>query len=326
MEKTIILSFKQKFIKIISWLWVKPWRRLTVIAFLFLLILSFFLWPIMRRSWLDYPADLRLQIAWKQLAISWPESEQTCREDCSWQLAYYEQIITRAWSLAGVAGDNFFANQLAAADNPTNLKIEIINLWVKTGRPVDQSVLTTIFSDNTSKTIKDAAALAWPDAAESRAWQQADIARYQDASTVVERLAILNSWPPVSNRAETAFLWTVVRDSADVATRRRALVLIANAATKTENFSLTDIGTISAVLVDRNTPLLLKDDLIGVLSDYYQFFPTESQAILVAVASDVENYDALARALAIDILNRRRNEQLALPADSEIEAALNNRH
>lgn len=325
MEKTTILRFKQKLIKIALWLWVKPWRRLITLVSLFLLILSFLLWPIMRSSWLDYPADLRLQIAWKQLAVSWPESEQTCREDCAWQLAYYEQIIIRAWPLAGLAGDNFFTSQLTVADNSANLKIEIINLWAKIGRPVNSAVLTTIFSNDTPENVKNAAALAWPEATESQAWQQANIDRYRTASTVSERLKILNSWLPVSKRGETAFLWTVVRDSADLASRRRALVLIANTTAKSENFSLIDIGTISGILTDRNTPLLLKDDLIGLLSDYYKIFPTESQAILVAIADDVKNYDALARALAIDVLNRQRNEQLALPADNEINTALNNR-
>ncbi len=290
-------KFKIVWRPVVVWL-KKHWPAATSVSAFIILLIMFL--PVFRSSWLYYPESLRAKIALRKLAES-TEKMYYCREDCQMKRMLYKNIITEALALKKeIILPDLEKVILDEKVLPETRRL-LVELWRESGLPPTDNLKK--FADLNLKVI-------WPELSDIGVIGQL-IVNFKKAKTDVDREAILDLLIYKSNSEVIGLIWDIILKPYSNVLKVKAFFLLANLEDKQQLYQVEDIARLRSVLESAEFPHRLKDQAIFALGDYYPFFPTESELLLVDVFNRPQYFDDYQRSFVIDILNNNRQEQVA---------------
>lgn len=290
-------KFKIVWRPVVVWL-KKHWPAVTG-ASAFIILLIMFL-PVFRSSWLYYPESLRAKIALRKLAES-TEKMYYCHDDCQAKRLMYKNIIAGALKneKERILPD-LEAIILDEKVLPETQKL-LISLWQESGlAPTDT------LKNNIALNLK----AAWPDLHDDSYVTQA-LASFKRAKNDSERAAALDLLINNHQSDVISLIWNIILGSYSETLKVKAFFLLANLENKQQVYQVEDITYLRSVLESADFPHRQKDQAIFALGDYYEFFPVESEQLLVDVFNRPQYFDDYQRSFVIDILNNNRELQVA---------------
>lgn len=112
------------------------------------------------------------------------------------------------------------------------------------------------------------------------------------------------------------YYFSLLTSKRDVSLKKEALNALSNREDKEGEFNLRQLVFLKNLLLNSETPLEIKSDLVLLIGEYYPLFPEDTELILEDVYANKE-IDNITRAFATDILNRYlKGKKLTAPAIS----------
>ena len=287
-------------------IWLKKNWPLVTGASVFIILLIMFL-PVFRSSWLYYPESLRAKIALRKLAES-TEKMYYCRDDCQAKRLMYKNIIKSALT----SQKERILPDLEATILDEQVLLEtrklLITLWQESKLPA---------TDNLKNNLSPELSSFWPELSDSGTIKQL-INNFKKAKNDSERETALNLLTNKNSPEIIILIWDVILGDYSDAVKIKSFSLLANLENKQVAYQVEDIARLRSVLESADFPHRLKDYAIFSLGDYYEFFPYETESLLVDVFNRPQYFDDYQRSFVIDILNNNRGAKvpnLELSAD-----------
>ncbi len=290
-------KFKIVYRQVVVWL-KKHWPLVTSASVFIILLIMFF--PVFRSSWLYYPESLRAKIALRKLAES-TEKMYYCRDDCQAKRLMYRNIIASALKneKERILPD-LEATILAEKVLPETKQL-LIGLWQESGLSPTDSL-----KNNLSPELK----IFWPELSDDTFVVQV-INDFKKAKNDGKREATLNLLINKDSPEIITLIWDIILGKYSDAVKSRAFFLLANLENKKEVYQVENVTRLRSVLESADFPHRLKDQAIFSLGDYYEFFPFETESLLVDVFNRPQYFDDYQRSFVIDILNNNRDIKVA---------------
>lgn len=278
--------------------WLKKHWPLTAGASAFVILLIMF-FPVFRSSWLYYPESLRAKIALRKLAES-TEKMYYCRDDCQAKRLMYKNII---------------ASTLASQEERILPDLEETILDEKV-LPETKQLLISLWQESGIAPTDNLKA-NWPGLSDDGYIAQI-INNFKKAKSDSNREMALDLLISKNKPSIITLIWDIILGSYSDSVKARAFFLLANLENKQQTYQVEDIVKLRSVLESADFPHRLKDQAIFALGDYYEFFPFETESLLVDVFNRPKYFDDYQRSFVIDILNNNRDikvPNLELSAD-----------
>ncbi len=282
-------KFKIVWRQVVVWL-KKHWPLAAGASAFVILLIMFF--PVFRSSWLYYPESLRAKIALRKLAES-TEKMYYCRDDCQAKRMMYKNIIASALtSQKERILPDLEATILDEKVLPETKQL-LINLWQESGLPPTDSLKAN-----------------WPGLNDD-AYVTQVISNFKKAKSDSDREGALDLLISKNKQSIITLIWDIILGSYSDSIKVKAFFLLANLENKQQAYQVEDIARLRSVLESADFPHRLKDQAIFALGDYYEFFPFETETLLVDVYNRPKYFDDYQRSFVVDILNN--NRELKIP-------------
>ena len=304
-------KFKIVWRQVVVWL-KKHWPLVAGASAFVILLIMFF--PVFRSSWLYYPESLRAKIALRKLAES-TEKMYYCRDDCQAKRLMYKNIIASA--LASQKERILPDLEATILDEKVlpETKQLLISLWQESGLSSTDNL-----KNNLSLELK----ATWSELSDDTYVTQV-INNFKKAKSDSDREAALDLLISKNQPSIITLIWDIILGSYSYSIKEKAFFLLANLENKQQTYQVEDIVKLRSVLENADFSHRLKDQAIFALGDYYEFFPVESEQLLVDVFNRSQYFDDYQRSFVIDILNNNRELKISnLDLSQEVWAAYYN--
>lgn len=115
------------------------------------------------------------------------------------------------------------------------------------------------------------------------------------------------------------YYFSLLASKRDLSLKKEALIALSNRENKAADFNLKQLVFLKNLLINPETPLAIKADIVLLIGEYYPLFTAETNSILLEIYKN-QALDNITRSFSGDILNRENgNTKLILPAISEVE-------
>lgn len=281
-----------------------------------LIILLILLLPILHSSWLFYPESLKIRIALKKFINSFEEYKY-CREDCAAVRSFYADIIKKTLESNDISYSTLVQEEILNSNISTETRSELLKIY-KTNTFSAPTEIKNFYTDSKNNfMIRAALVEAWPEL-NNNSFISEIIGRYKNSASVKERLELLELLDENDSDLTISLLWEIILNSDGSDLKRKAFLLLSNIDRKDLAYKMEDLDSIRLILNDNNYELRLKDLAIWLLNDYYQYFPAQSENILLSVVSG-RQFDDYQKTFAINILNYQKSANLKLPELSQAD-------
>ena len=249
----------------------------------FLILLLILLLPILHSSWLFYPESLKIRIALKKFINSFEEYKY-CREDCAAVRSFYADIIKKSLESNNISYSLVVQKEILNPNITNETRLELLKLY-KINTPSVPTEINNFYIDSQNNFMTRAALVeTWPEL-KNNSFTSEIIGRYKNSASVKERLELLELLEGEDSDLTISLLWEIILGGDGNDLKRKAFLLLANIDRKDLVYKAEDLDNIRLILNDSNYELRLKDLAIWLLNDYYQYFPVQSENILLLVAN-----------------------------------------
>ncbi len=145
--------------------------------------------------------------------------------------------------------------------------------------------------------------------------------------SVAKRIAALKALVALGDDSLITYYFTNLATSSDVVFQEELIKAISNIKNKAVYFQVDQLLIIKNLALNPQTSAYLRADLVLLLSDYYNYFPRETIAVLKNIYQQAPSGDAISRAFAADFINRMSGQKTVVPppvSTSQWDAYYNN--
>lgn len=297
--------------KLLGNIWLVLKRRPYLSSGVGLLLLSLVLFlPIMRFNWISYPESLKIRIAIKRLLESM-EMDTYCREDCSLKRHLYESIISESLRKNPPSYRELLEERILDPGISIEARKELLKILVISDIGISDRIKDFITDSKKDLHLRLQLAKAWPENYPDSLKKEI-LQAYSRAKTKEDKMDILKLIEGEGGQEAVSLNWNILLSDEKTDLKKQALFSLANIADKKSAYILEDLYKLQLILEEGGNPARLKDQVIFLLNEYYDYFPDQSAALLIEVVNS-NAYDDYQKTFAINILNRHRSIPLPLP-------------
>jgi hypothetical protein len=217
------------------------------------------------------------------------ENNKICHEDCLLIRRQQEALIISALSKSEKALlerlEQYWLDPLVSFD----FKFELINLWSLNN---NLEIVPQYFYDYLDQ---------------------------EDGDVKLQTKIISSFLAPDRDKSWLPYYFSLLSSGRDKSLKKEALGAISSRSDKQDIFTLKQLELLKALVINNETPIEIKADLVLLISEYYIFFPEEARTVLMDIYKNTK-LDNITRAFAADILNQNNSElKLLTPFISEAE-------
>ncbi len=266
-----------------------------------------------------YFSFLMLRISSSEIALAELnksfEKEKNCHEKCNLWRQDRENVIIHSLKENEKRIASAMLNYWKNKEISQEFKQEIVKLnYLAYGKNNPPQYLKDYLNKNDSQPelIKEIISIFSPDLPESDKLGFDLSDKYSVASSSVEKVAILKTMAALNNDSAIEGYFSLLNSESDPIIKLQLIKNISSIKDKTNYFNLAQLEMIRNLILDKNTSLIVRQNLVLLLGDYYLVFPVESSSVWREVYAN-NSLDNISRLFSADNLNHLIKTNLALP-------------
>lgn len=281
-----------------------------------LILLLILISPLFHSSWLNYPESLKARIALSKLLASF-ETGSWCREDCALERSMYEKIITHSLSIKPDTLLPYLEKEILDSDLDEEVRAVLLKMYLTTNVPISEKLKNYYTNASNDFKIRAQLAATWPEIG-SKSMPAEIIGRYKNSRKIAEKINLLKLLKGQSDPLSLSLLWEIILSNDEEDLKNIAFSLLSNIEDKKSAYNLNDLDKLKIVLQNVDYPPRLKDQAIYLLNNYYEYYPEQSELLLLDVVVN-NSFDNYQKAFAINILNSKKMSDLKMPDLSQAD-------